>query len=47
VKNDVFPQEYQDILSDEKRAFAFLGTIMEDGTPQVTPVRLTRMGSIF
>jgi PPOX class probable F420-dependent enzyme len=30
--------KYQDLLTDEKRAFAVLGTLMEDGTPQVTPV---------
>ena len=28
----------QDLLEDEKRAFAFLATTMEDGSPQVTPV---------
>lgn len=32
------PQSHQDLLSDEVRAIAYLGTIMEDGTPQVTPV---------
>ena len=32
------PNEYVDLLSDEKRSFAFLATIMNDGTPQVTPV---------
>jgi PPOX class probable F420-dependent enzyme len=26
------------LLSDDKRAFAFLATVMEDGRPQVTPV---------
>jgi PPOX class probable F420-dependent enzyme len=30
--------EYRDLFEDEKRAFAFLGTIMDDGSPQVTPV---------
>jgi PPOX class probable F420-dependent enzyme len=34
----VVNSEYQDLLSDEKRAFAFLGTVMDDGSPQVTPV---------
>jgi PPOX class probable F420-dependent enzyme len=32
------PQTHQDLLSDEKRAYAYLSTIMDDGTPQVTPV---------
>jgi PPOX class probable F420-dependent enzyme len=32
------PQSHLDLISDNKRAFAYLGTIMEDGTPQVTPV---------
>ncbi len=33
-----FPESVKDLLSDEKRAFAFLATIMPDGSPQVTPV---------
>lgn len=32
------PAEYQDLLSDDVKAFLFLGTIMRDGSPQVTPV---------
>ncbi|MBI4736995.1 MAG: PPOX class F420-dependent oxidoreductase [candidate division NC10 bacterium] len=31
-----FPQGFQDLLT--KKAFAHLGTIMPDGSPQVTPV---------
>ena len=27
-----------DLLTDEIKAFAFLGTVMPDGSPQVTPV---------
>jgi PPOX class probable F420-dependent enzyme len=34
----VSEKSHQDLLSDEKKAFAFLGTLMEDGSPQVTPV---------
>ena len=30
-------EPYKDLLQ-EKKAFAHLGTLMEDGTPQVTPV---------
>ncbi|MEW6566944.1 MAG: pyridoxamine 5'-phosphate oxidase family protein [Chloroflexota bacterium] len=32
------PQSHQDWLSDAKRAFAYLATVMADGSPQVTPV---------
>jgi len=32
------PDSHQDLLSDEKRAFVYLATIMKDGSPQVTPV---------
>jgi PPOX class probable F420-dependent enzyme len=34
----MFAQSHQDLLTDEKKAFAFLATIMDDGTPQVTPI---------
>lgn len=30
------PDQYQDLL--QKKAFAHLGTLMKDGSPQVTPV---------
>lgn len=32
------PEEYHDLLQDERKAFAVLATIMDDGTPQATPV---------
>lgn len=32
------PGAYQDLLSDELKAFSILGTLMKDGTPQVTPI---------
>jgi PPOX class probable F420-dependent enzyme len=32
------PEKYHDLLKDEARAFLFLATIMEDGSPQVTPI---------
>lgn len=32
------PNTHHDLLTDEKRALAFLGTVMADGSPQVTPV---------
>lgn len=33
-----FPVKYQDLLKDNKKVFAYLATVMDDGTPQVTPV---------
>ncbi len=32
------PETHQDLLSDEKKAFAYLATLMQDGSPQVTPL---------
>ena len=32
------PQEFQDLVSDGTRAFLVLATIMDDGSPQATPV---------
>jgi len=32
------PESYQALFADEIRAFLFLATTMEDGSPQVTPV---------
>jgi PPOX class probable F420-dependent enzyme len=32
------PEKLQDLLADEKKAFAYLATSMADGAPQVTPV---------
>jgi PPOX class probable F420-dependent enzyme len=32
------PEEYLDLLAWERRAFAVLATIMNDGSPQATPV---------
>jgi PPOX class probable F420-dependent enzyme len=34
----MFPESHQDLLSDEKRASAFLATLMPDGSPQATPI---------
>ncbi len=33
-----FPIEYLDLLKDEIKAYLFLATTMEDGSPQVTPI---------
>ena len=32
------PENYQDLLADETKAYVYLATVMADGTPQVTPV---------
>ncbi|MBA4380140.1 MAG: PPOX class F420-dependent oxidoreductase [Anaerolinea sp.] len=32
------PSTHLDLLTDEKRAFVYLATLMADGSPQVTPV---------
>jgi PPOX class probable F420-dependent enzyme len=32
------PEQYQDLLSTEKKAFAVIATVQPDGSPQVTPV---------
>ena len=33
-----FPEEYQDLVSDESKAILYLATLMPDGSPQVTPI---------
>ena len=33
-----FPTEFDDLLYGEKKALLYLGTIMTDGSPQLTPV---------
>jgi PPOX class probable F420-dependent enzyme len=35
---DRIPEQYLDLFSEEKKAFAYVATVMADGTPQVTPV---------
>ncbi len=32
------PESYQDLLLNEKKAIVYLATLMQDGSPQVTPV---------
>ncbi|MCW5875759.1 MAG: PPOX class F420-dependent oxidoreductase [Anaerolineales bacterium] len=32
------PENFQDLLKDETKAFAFLSTTLADGSPQVSPV---------
>lgn len=38
------PENYADLLKDETKAFAYLATLMRDGTPQVTPVWFNTQG---
>lgn len=33
-----FPAEYRDLLGDDSKALLYLATLMEDGSPQLTPV---------
>jgi PPOX class probable F420-dependent enzyme len=32
------PENFHDLLQDDVKAFLFLGTLMPDGSPQVTPI---------
>lgn len=41
------PESHRDLLYDEKRSFAFLATIMPDGSPQVTPVWFDTEGALI
>jgi PPOX class probable F420-dependent enzyme len=34
----LIPETHKNLLEDENKAFAFLATVMADGTPQVSPV---------
>jgi PPOX class probable F420-dependent enzyme len=35
---NAIPETHRDLLTDEKKAFAYLATVMKDSSPQVTPV---------
>jgi PPOX class probable F420-dependent enzyme len=35
---DVIPQEFSDLVTREKRAFANLALVLNDGTPHVSPI---------
>jgi PPOX class probable F420-dependent enzyme len=37
----------QDLLKDETRAYAYLATVMKDGSPQVTPVWFDVAGGLI
>jgi PPOX class probable F420-dependent enzyme len=32
------PESFLDLIKDETKAFAYLGTLMKDGSPQLTPI---------
>ena len=32
------PSQFHDLIADETRAFAYLSTLMKDGSPQITPI---------
>jgi PPOX class probable F420-dependent enzyme len=40
-------QQYSDLLSDDQKALAHLGTVMPSGAPQVTPVWFDYDGTYF
>lgn len=46
-KTDLIPERFVDLLRPEKRAFAALGLVMRDGTPQVTPMWFDYDGTHF
>jgi len=35
---NAIPESHRDLVTDKKKAFASLATLMDDGSPQVTPV---------
>ena len=41
------PASHQDLMRDATRAFAFLATVMKDGSPQVTPVWFDTEGDLI
>lgn len=41
----MFPDDYRDLLTADKRAYAYLATIMKDGSPQLTPVWFDMQGN--
>ena len=41
------PEKFSDLLTREKRAFAYLALVKSDGTPQVTPIWFDYDGAHF
>lgn len=44
---DHIPETYRDLLEDETRAYAYLATIMPDGSPQLTKVWFDSEGDLL
>jgi PPOX class probable F420-dependent enzyme len=44
---DMLPKDLAYLIADETKAFAFLATIMADGSPQVTPVWFNTEGEFI
>lgn len=40
----LIPQKFQDLFAPDKKSFAFIATVMPDGSPQVTPVWFDYVG---
>lgn len=45
--SNLIPEAFSDLLSREKKAFAFLALVKTDGSPQVTPIWFDFDGSYF
>jgi PPOX class probable F420-dependent enzyme len=41
------PEKFNDLLSDQTKAFASVATVMKDGSPQVTPVWFDTAGPLI
>ena len=41
------PDSHEALLKDETRAFAFLATLMQDGSPQLTPIWFDTDGDLL
>ncbi len=41
------PDSHRDLLSEQAKAYAHLATVMDDGTPQVTPVWFDTEGELI
>ena len=41
------PEKYSDLLTDRKKAFAAIATVMPDGSPQVTPIWFNVKGDLI
>ncbi len=44
---NMIPESHRDLINDEKKAFAFLGTKSANGKIQVTPVWFNTSGDLF